>query len=372
MKKLLFIVFQPINPNDGISKKILSQVDAFTYNGVETHIMNYAFNEHGEKSFLLDNSFFFRFGRGINNYLCRNRLFGLIFRYIEKNKIDSIYIRYIQNADFFFDRFLKKCNNHNISVYLEIPTYPYDGEYKKTSFMTWIKVSQEHYFRRRFHKFITKIITFSEDDCIFGVETLKLSNAVDESKIPLKINKSKGDDKIIMLGVAYLSFWHGYDRLIRGIYNYYKQCSKDLKNIEFWIVGRGDERVYNELASLVKELNLENHVKMLGTKGGEELDYLFNKADVAIGCLACHRKGIYEVKSLKNVEYAMRGCPFIYSENNNDFDDMPYIKKFPANENAIDIDEILLFLNQITLEPSQIRDSVKHLTWKEQIKKITK
>ena len=64
---------------------------------------------------------------------------------------------------------------------------------------------------------------------------------------------------------------------------------------------------------------------------GEELDELFEQADMGIGSLARHRSGITHIKTLKNREYAARGLPFIYSEMDSDFEGKPYILKAKAD-----------------------------------------
>ena len=77
---------------------------------------------------------------------------------------------------------------------------------------------------------------------------------------------------------------------------------------------------------------------------------------------------------MKNREYAARGIPFIYSETDSDFDQKPYVLKAPADESAIDIYSIIHFYQQLSQTPIEIRDSIKELSWENQmgivIKKI--
>jgi hypothetical protein len=73
---------------------------------------------------------------------------------------------------------------------------------------------------------------------------------------------------------------------------------------------------------------------------------------------------------LKNREYATRGIPFIYSEQDSDFDSQPYILKAPADESPINIQQIIDFMNNFTMKPEEIRNTVKHLTWKIQMKRV--
>ena len=108
----------------------------------------------------------------------------------------------------------------------------------------------------------------------------------------------------------------------------------------------------------------------IGQLFGEQLDEVFNCCDFAIGSLGRHRSGITHIKTLKNREYACRGIPFIYSECDSDFDNQPYVLKAPADESPIAIDSIIDFVNRCKLKPEDIRKTVEHLTWKQQMQRV--
>lgn len=90
----------------------------------------------------------------------------------------------------------------------------------------------------------------------------------------------------------------------------------------------------------------------------------------SIGSLGRHRSGITVIKTLKNREYATRGIPFIYSEQDSDFDHQPYVLKAPADESPIDIQQIIDFLNNFSMQPENIRKTVESLQWKYQMQKV--
>ena len=73
---------------------------------------------------------------------------------------------------------------------------------------------------------------------------------------------------------------------------------------------------------------------------------------------------------MKNREYATRGIPFIYSEQDSDFDDKPYVLKAPADESPIDIQQIIDFSSSFQMQPKEIRLTVEHLAWKNQMQKV--
>ena len=182
------------------------------------------------------------------------------------------------------------------------------------------------------------------------------------------------DNEIHLIGVAEVHYWHGYDRLIAGLGEYYKQ--KREKIVYFHVVGGvANSEMYDSVHApgfheLIVKYGIEKYVIFHGQKFGDELDSLFNQADFAIGSLARHRSGITYIKTLKNREYAARGIPFIYSETDEDFEQMPYIIKAPADESPVCLDEIVKFLENGQFEPEDIRRSIGHLTWSEQMKKV--
>ena len=185
---------------------------------------------------------------------------------------------------------------------------------------------------------------------------------------------SKNTSVIHLLGVAEVHYWHGYDRLIDGLGRYYQNPANT--TVFFHIAGgiwkseMHDSQHAPGFYELINKYHIEKYVIFHGQKMNEELDELFNEADFAIGSLARHRSGIDKIKTLKNREYAARGISFAYSETDEDFDKMPYILKVPANESPIDIHRLIRFYMELDLSPRKIRDSIKNLSWKEQMMKV--
>ena len=212
-------------------------------------------------------------------------------------------------------------NKWNVFFY-DIPTYPYDQEY--FSVKEKIELYTDKLFRHTFCKYIDAIITYSNDTEIFGKRTIRLSNGIDFNHIPLRNSTKKINNELHLIGVAEIHFWHGFDRLIKGLGAYYN--SNPEYKVYFHLVGNmSGKREQNEILTPIKEYGLAPYVTLYGAKHGEELNELFNRADFAIGSLGRHRSGIYNIKTLKNREYAARGLAFMYSEIDEDFDQMPYI-----------------------------------------------
>ena len=121
---------------------------------------------------------------------------------------------------------------------------------------------------------------------------------------------------------------------------------------------------------IIEKYQIQDKIIFHGTMFGKELDDVFNQCQFAIGSLGRHRSGITVIKTLKNREYATRGIPFIYSEQDSDFDQQPYIIKAPADDSPINIQEIIDFLEHFDMKPEEIRKTVEPLQWKYQMKKV--
>ena len=218
------------------------------------------------------------------------------------------------------------------------------------------------------------IVTFSNEESIFGKRTICISNGIDLDSIPLH-NPQKQDD-IHLIAVAEIHYWHGFDRLVAGIGEYYKRNPNGRK-VYFHVIGWEDDRGttsngYLTVKEMARKYGIEQYMINHGKLFGEQLDEVFNQCVFAIGSLGRHRSGITDIKTLKNREYAARGIPFIYSENDSDFDDKPYVMNAPADESPINIQDIIDFINTHDFNPSEIKNTVEHLSWEHQMKKIVR
>lgn len=363
--RALFLVFYGFQEYNGISKKIKYQVDAFKQCGIDMRTCYYEVCENGDRQWMVDNNILAHLGNGFFAKIKKRISFAPIIRYIKKEGISFVYIRYYHNANPFTIYFVKIIKELGIKVVLEIPTYPYDQEFINHKLELYV----DKCFRYTLCKHLDAIITFSNDTEIFNQRTIRISNGIDFKHIPLRQQIHTMENQIHLIGVAEIHFWHGYDRLIEGLKYYYAQ--RPSYKVYFHIVGTpfGDKE-RRELENPIHAYGLHPYVILHGSKHGKELDALFEKADFAIGSLARHRSGIYNIKTLKNREYAARGFSFVYSEIDDDFENMPYVLKVPADETPIDIPRLIEFCRMQTMSPQEIRDSILHLSWKEQMKKV--
>ncbi len=364
--KALFLIFHGFQPANGISKKIQYQVQALKANGIETHLC-YLSDEQGIKRRMIDQEVLIDYGAGFKGKLYKRFEFNSIARYAINNRINLVYIRSDHNANPFTISLVKRMKKAGIQIVMEIPTYPYDQEYT-SSFMK-LQLFVDKCFRKQFAKYLDRIITFSNYKTIFGIPTLQLSNGIDFNEIPIKQHVNNTSHEIHLIGVAEIHYWHGYDRLLKGLADYYS--THPLYKVYFHIVGEFTaQREREECIPIITENNLQPYVILHGQQHGKTLDVLFEQCDMGVGSLGRHRSGITNIKTLKNREYAARGIPFIYSEIDQDFEDKPYIMKISANENPADVQQIVNFYKSIDLTPIKIRESIKHLSWEAQMKQI--
>ena len=363
--KILFLIFHGFDPNNGISKKITYQLDAFRANGHEAHLCYMDETDH--KCRIVDSQVIVDYGNGIKGKILKRIEFGSIVDYAVNEGIEFVYIRSNHNANPFTIHMVKRMKKAGMRVVMEIPTYPYDQEYFNKSMRR--QLIQDKLFRHRFAKKLDAIVTFAEEDFIFGQQTVKISNGIDFKSVRLKHKAIHPDDELHLIGVAEIHRWHGFDRVIKGLANYYSAPSK--VKVYFHLVGYFFSPIEEEeITQLIKSHHLEPYVILYGKKHGAELDEVFDKCDFGIGSLGRHRVGIDDIKTLKNREYAARGIPFIYSETDTDFDRQPYVLKMPADESAISIEALIGFYQQLTITPQEIRTSIEHLSWKNQMKRV--
>ncbi len=373
--KILFLVYHGFSEVSGISKKIHYQVKGLRENGYEVHLCYYDFDANGHRCRYVDDKVIKDYGTGTLAGLRQRIDFDCIYDYCKDNGIQFVYARCFQNASPFLIRFFKKLKKLGIKAVTEIPTYPYDQEFVGFPFMTRMNLKVDQLFRRSLYRQMNAVVTFSDADTIFGQRTIRISNGVDMDSIPLHDYQPSEDGSIHLIGVAEVHYWHGFDRLIAGLGEYYKNTPHP-HDIYFHIVGGvWKSEMYDSIhapgfSELMDKYGIRNRVIFHDQLFGEELNKVFNQSCFAIGSLARHRSGITYIKTLKNREYATRGIPFIYSEIDSDFEDKPYIVKAKPDESPIDIQEILDFLENHHFESSEIRKTVENLSWKIQMKRV--
>lgn len=374
--RILFLVYHGFSEYSGISKKIHYQVKGLRENGYEVHLCYYGFAGNGHRCRFVDDKVIKDYGKGAIAGLLQRIDYGCIYDYCKQNGIQFVYARCFQNANPWLIRLFRRLRALGIRTVTEIPTYPYDQEFATFPRKQRYELKIDQLFRNRLAQEMSAIVTFSDAQEIFGQRTIRISNGVDFDSIPIHQYQPPKDGSIHLIGVAEVHLWHAYDRLIAGLGEYYNNTQSPCQ-VYFHIVGgvHPHERYkpnafHPGLQAIIDKYGIQDKIIFHGTLFGEQLDQVFNQCCFAIGSLGRHRSGITVIKTLKNREYATRGIPFIYSEQDSDFDDQPYVIKASPDESPVDVQEILDFINVHSFKAEEIRKTVEHLSWKIQMRRV--
>ncbi|MBR1394110.1 MAG: glycosyltransferase [Prevotella sp.] len=363
--KALFLIFHGFNPSNGISKKISYQVDALKACGLEVRLCY--MDETTTKKRMVDSTAIADYGNGTMSKILKRTDFSAIVKYARQEHVGFVYIRSNNNASPFTIHMVSQMKHAGMKVVMEIPTYPYDSEYEAQGMSK--QIFFDKIFRHRLAKHLDGIVTFSDYKEIFGQRAINISNGIDFDSVPMKDTQNDTSKELNLIGVAEIHRWHGFDRLVKGLAEYYSQPQE--YKVKFHVVGYFfSKEIEMNFRQFIADNHVEQYIILYGKRHGEELDRIFNLCDFGIGSLGRHRVGIQKIKTLKNREYAARGIPFVYSETDSDFDEKPYVLKMPADETPVDIQKIINFYRQLTISPQDIRESIRDLSWKHQMKVV--
>ena len=369
--RILFLVYHGFSEHSGISKKIHYQIKGLRENGHDVRSCYYGFDEFGHGCRYIENDVIKDYGKGKLAGIRQRMDYNCIYDYCIRENIELVYARCFYNANPCLIHFFKKLRKYGIRALTEIPTYPYDSEFVNPNWCMRLGLWVDRCCRNSLYRNMDAMVTFSNAKQIFGQRTINISNGIDFDSISIRPSYDSHNSSLHLIGVAEVHYWHGFDRLISGLGEYYQKGGQ--RKVFFHIVGGVHPAYMHDLPqapgfqTLIDKYGISNNVIFHGTLFGKELDEVFDQCQFAIGSLARHRSGITFIKTLKNREYAARGIPFIYSEQDSDFDQQPYVIKAPADESPIDISIIIDFVDTFLMKPEDIRKTIVHLDWKNQM-----
>ena len=199
---------------------------------------------------------------------------------------------------------------------------------------------------------------------------ITIGNGIEVNGVNLRSPPSFAGTEVNILCVAsFISRWHGFDRLLRGLALY-----RGSANVHIFIVGQGPELL--NLKRIVGELLLDSNVSFTGFIEGVSLDNFFDICHIAIGSLGMHRKGLSMTSELKIRDYTARGIPIVCGAVDPDFPhDCRFIHIVPADESPIDFEKIISFAEEIYLDNEhhiKMRAFAEHkLDWSVKMKELT-
>ena len=166
---------------------------------------------------------------------------------------------------------------------------------------------------------------------------------------------------ISLIAVAQFQKSHGYERIIKSIHNYVSTGNHQC-DVVLYMVGEGVEKMKYE--NLVRRYSLKNQVVFCGYRDRDELEELYDKADIALGCFGFYKRGISKSSALKTREYLLHGLPVISGCHEDAFDgqeDISFYLEVPNDNSDIDFNKIVDFYRRIYegKNVNEIRDSIR-------------
>lgn len=317
---------------EGASKKITSQIKVFSqyFNITEVDIRLKSRKK-------IDNFFaFLPFGSLSWDYSLAYHEEIPDFVYVRKIHVDRKFYK--------FCRYVKK-HKPSCKIISEIHTWPY---YKTgLKFPDIIILLKDYlYSYLLMPRLIDRYVTYSDDLILFGVPSIVVKNGIEvncEKTVSLtNLDRAK---TINLISVAFYGKHHGIDRIFYGLSKYYLDGGDE--NYIIHLVGGG--RYVDYYRNIVSDLKLENHVLFYGTKTGEELNKIYDIADVGVSTFGWYRLGVNKSSALKVREYLAKGLPVISGCREDVFDgvDEDFYLEFPNDDTNIDFYKISEFYHKL-------------------------
>lgn len=216
-------------------------------------------------------------------------------------------------------------------------------------------------------------VTLTNDKMLWGKPAIHMSNGIELSRIE-PVSVPAFSSKFIILGVASdINFYHGFDKVIRGLADYKKKLS--VTGVLFRIISNPLSKNMDALKALAKDLGVESMVSFELPKTRAELAEVYQQVHLGMGTLALHRIGLMDNYSLKHREYAAFGLPFVMSKGDDHFEDSTFVLTVERDEEPLDIQAIIDFYISLRSKypdyPQAFRKSIENaITWEAQMKDV--
>lgn len=296
-----------------------------------------------------------------------------LLRQIDFSSYQFILIRHMPTHPGFilFLHHLKRKYPH-LEIILDFPTWPYDrelGRGLRGHLLLWLDRCYRHQLRR----YASLALHIGPELHIWGIPTLRISNGIQPDDFPPKMSSNVGKHSLALIFVGNIAHWHGLDRILLGLMEYYTGEEDRAVRVSLTIIGQGDasEAVQN----LARHWGVEEYVNFAGTQNAQQIRCYYEKSDLAIGSLALHRIGLSGGTPLKHREYCAAGLPFVFAGTDFDFGlDFPYALQVPADDTPLDITAVCRFYQNIAQEPNfqkQMQAFARNkLSWKAKVQPI--
>jgi glycosyltransferase involved in cell wall biosynthesis len=254
------------------------------------------------------------------------------------------------------------------SIILDMPTYPYDDEWSGVKGLLGLFIDK--IYRNKLSDYVDRITHSGLAESIFNIKTISMGNGISTHLIPDQLPSRKTSTTFNMIAVGKWQFWHGLDRLIKGMDVYLQ--AKPEREIHLHIVGDGPESAV--LERVTATLNLDEQVTFHGSIVGQELLDLIDHSDIAIGTLGLYRKGVVLDSSLKHRLYCARGIPFVLSSSDRDFEKgLNFVHYEEPDQSILSITTLIQWydrLDRALIDEEMMTHAKKYLTWNIKMKQL--
>ena len=337
MKNLLFILETDYSQHflSGMRNKVYAQKMLFENNDINCHL------------YVMDNS---KSQYSVISKILKRLPFFNISPKWKYNKSLSGYNVVYMRRPFYFScytictiRQIKK-NNRNCTIIIEIPTYPYDGEYKISDIPLMIK---DKIWRRCLYRYVDYFAVVGTYEYIpkklWGIKTVPFENGVNTKEIKTRKNIAP-NNAINLLAISSMSRWHGYERVIIGLDDYYKNGGSE--NVHIYFVGEGGEKKYYQ--KLCEKKTIKEKVHFLGLKCGDDLMDVVNKyGDIGLCSFGRYKSKMKNSTDLKSREYLAYGIPIITGAPLGYIENSDFCLEFPNDASVVDINKIVEFYKKL-------------------------
>jgi len=378
--KILYAALVNEDSKPGYKIKVYSQCKAFENIGQECYLLIlkqdglclYKFENH--KAEIIK---YYKI-KGISKEIakeqiaCRKTFAEYIKKVTDEIMPDMVYIRRIIPLNPWIISTIKYIKREGINIAYEYPTYPWKSElFLEKHYLIYLC---DCFYYKRLIKMVD-MVPYIGDYKGDKDKFIRTRNAVDIDFFNLK--KSYPDKKSIdLISVSHAKPYHGHDRLIKGLYNYYHDTNIEPKmDVRFHIVGTVEKSL--NLKKMTEGYDLQEKIIFHGFKTGADLDSVFDVADIGIDAIGKFRRKDCKTfsSSLKSREYMARGLPIIV-EKGIDFEvenkaDLDFVFRTDDNDTPVNINEIVAWFNRIKSTNEDIREFAKiFLSWEKEMGKV--
>ncbi len=289
-------------------------------------------------------------------------LFAALKRALAARHFDAVYMRYMPvygNAP----AVLRDFRRQGGRLIVEHPTYPPE----KGRVTSALRKPVFWYTDRVFARLEKQIDLYAliGDPCgdtLHGIPAMNIVNGVSADQLPLHAPRPEGS-AVQLLALASMSYWQGYDRLLRSLADY--RGTVPVRILMAGGEGDGSLAAWKQLAH---ELGVSDRVVFTGPLSGEPLNDAVARCDIGIGGLGLHRIGQYRSTTLKLREYMARGLPFVYAvEDPSIPQDDRFCLQLPNDDSPIDMEQLVRFSLRSRSEPGLAEEmrayAKQHMSW---------